>query len=300
MKGQLNSGPSDDEVSGSESGAGSIAPTAHPLCSDCIIETLRRPDTRALRGGGRGLGALLSKLPVRPCWPPQPLPPVLASVDAIIGLTAVVTGLLIPSRVTTIVATVVVIATLLLSSSVAGIIVVIVAALCITIARCGAILAGGELGTVILSSTLSDGHQNGLVIARRGHGAATVIPRGKTFRDRGREDALAVCGGVETFEEVESSCIQRLFRGEAVTEVLTRDMAMAHHLAALQRLRSCIICIGWVGEGASVHTVHFDLDIEGLVRLDDLTRFRVDHDAGNDSILSKGGNIPHDDAIAGT
>lgn len=111
---------------------------------------------------------------------------------------------------------------------------------------------------------------------------------------------MAICGSVEAFEELKDRWVQGLIRREAVTHVLARDMTVTHNLTAVQCLRGGIICIGRVGEGTSVHAAHFDLDIEGLVRLDDLTRLRVDHDTGNDGVWSEGRDITHDDAITRT
>lgn len=146
---------------------------------------------------------------------------------------------------------------------------------------------------------LSDRHENRLVVGSTGHGADTVVTSGKTTSNRGAQASIAVARVVDTLEEGELRGIQRLVRGEGVAQVLDGDVSVANHVASVSKLlRSRVVGVVGVSEGAQVHVCDLDVDIEVLVRLRLLAGHRACDDGRSHVVLR--GNLTHGDTVAGS
>lgn len=135
------------------------------------------------------------------------------------------------------------------------------------------------------------GHENGLMVGRRGHGANTVDTCGKTTGNSSRETAVSITLIVDTLKEGEGGwigwggCIEG-------TDGLNSDVSVADDIATLKFLGSTVVrCIG-VGEGASYEVENLDIDGEIGVGVEVVARSRVGDDGGDH--VSVGGDIAHD------
>ena len=157
----------------------------------------------------------------------------------------------------------------------------------------GAVVAGGKFGTIIGESTLSDPHEDRLMIAGRGHGTTTVVARRQPLGNGDGDGALTISLPVDAFEKGEVGAIQRILRSQRPPKILAGDVGMSHDLAVVQSLRGCVVGVGRVGKGAGLEALDLDLDIKGLVGCDDVARLRVEDDGRDDGLSLEGGDITH-------
>jgi len=173
----------------------------------------------------------------------------------------------------------------------------IVAAVVATVVAATAATANSEPHTVILRTTLSDRHDNRLMVGGRGDRASTVVTGRETSLERGSEKTIAVTSVVDTLEESKVLSIRRVVG--VVTHVLDGDMGVANDVASLKRLRGSVVGVVRVGErtGLQVGDLHGEVNL--LVFLDALF---VVLGAGEDrrDHVTNGRNISHDDTVAGS
>jgi len=167
----------------------------------------------------------------------------------------------------------------------------IVAAVVATVVAATAATANSEPHTVILRTTLSDRHDNRLMVGGRGDRASTVVTGRETSLERGSEKTIAVTSVVDTLEESKVLSIRRVVG--VVTHVLDGDMGVANDVASLKRLRGSVVGVVRVGErtGLQVGDLHGEVNL--LVFLDALF---VVLGAGEDrrNHVTNGRNISHD------
>jgi len=173
----------------------------------------------------------------------------------------------------------------------------IVAAVVATVVAATAATANSEPHTVILRTTLSDRHDNRLMVGGRGDRASTVVTGRETSLERGSEKTIAVTSVVDTLEESKVLSIRRVVG--VVTHVLDGDMGVANDVASLKRLWGSVVGVVRVGErtGLQVGDLHGEVNL--LVFLDALF---VVLGAGEDrrNHVTNGRNISHDDTVAGS
>lgn len=146
---------------------------------------------------------------------------------------------------------------------------------------------------------LGDGHQNRLVVRGAGHGADTVVARGKTTGDGGLQGSLSVTSVVDALEEGELGGVQGRGGVEGVAHVLDGDVGVADDIAAVAELLGCrVVCAVRVGEGAELHVGDLDLDVEVLVGRRLLARDGARDDGRHHVRL--GGHLAHGDTVAGS
>lgn len=135
------------------------------------------------------------------------------------------------------------------------------------------------------------------MVGSTGHGADTVVTSGETTSDSGAQASVAVTRVVDTLEEGELRGIQRLVRGEGVTQVLDGNVSVANNVASVSKLlRSRVVGVVGVSEGSQVHVCDLDVDIEVLVRLGLTTGHRARDDGRGHVVLR--GNLTHGDTVA--
>lgn len=137
------------------------------------------------------------------------------------------------------------------------------------------------------------------MVGSTSHGADTVVTGGKTTSNRGAKTSITVARIVDTLEEGELRGIQRLVRGEGVTQVLDGNVSVANNIATVSELLgSRVVGVVGVGEGSQVHVGDLDIDIEVLVRL----RLIAGHGACDDGrrhVVLRW-NLTHRDTVART
>jgi hypothetical protein len=117
--------------------------------------------------------------------------------------------------------------------------------------------------TVVLRTTLSDGHDNRLMVGSRRDGAGAIVTRGETGLECRSEKTIAIPGVVDTLEECESLSIRRVVG--VVAHVLNRNMGMADHLAPLKCLWGSVVGVVRVGERSSLQVVDLHREVNLLV-----------------------------------
>lgn len=148
-----------------------------------------------------------------------------------------------------------------------------------------------ELGTIVLSTTLSNWHEDGLMVAGRSHSADTVGTSGETTGGGSSQQAVAVSVIVDTLEEGKSSRVRRS-RAVDGANALNSEMSMADNLSALESLGSRIVGGLWVGERASNEILGLDGESDILVGRNGITRLGVGDDSRDH--VGFGRNITHD------
>jgi len=173
----------------------------------------------------------------------------------------------------------------------------IVAAVVATVVAATAATANSEPHTVILRTTLSDRHDNRLMVGGRGDRASTVVTGRETSLERGSEKTIAVTSVVDTLEESKVLSIRRVVG--VVTHVLDGDMGVANDVASLKRLRGSVVGVVRVGERTGLQVGDLYGEVNLLVFLDALF---VVLGAGEDrrDHVTNGRNISHDDTVAGS
>lgn len=181
------------------------------------------------------------------------------------------------------------------STIVATIVVVVVAAVVTAIVG----VADGELGAVILGTSLGNRHENGLMVGGTGHRANAVIASGETARDSGGEDTLTIALVVDTLEEDKLLGAGRVLGSEVVSEVLDGDVGMTDDAAlAIQILRSRVVRLLRVGERTGRQVLRVDDNVKRLVFLDRLPGLGVLDDRSDHAVNAR--NPAHDDTVART
>jgi hypothetical protein len=103
------------------------------------------------------------------------------------------------------------------------------------------VVTNGKSNTVILGATLSNRHENGLMVAGGGHGASTVYTGRKTSSKICTEKSLAVSVVVDTLEESEVLGVQGGLPVGVALHVLNSDVGVTNDLTAIERLRCGVI-----------------------------------------------------------
>lgn len=157
-------------------------------------------------------------------------------------------------------------------------------------------LPNHKLGTVILCPTLSNGHNDGLMVPRRDHGAHTIHAWGEAARDLGVERAVLVDWLIDALEIGKAGRVWRLESAQTAN-LLDRDVRVADDVAVLvQILGRGVVADAGVDEVASTKVARLDGDVEGLVRRHNIARLRVGDDGRNHVV--DGGDPAHRDAVA--
>jgi hypothetical protein len=120
-----------------------------------------------------------------------------------------------------------------------------------------------EPHTVILRTTLSDGHDNRLMVGSRRDGAGAVVTCRETGLECRSEKTIAIPGVVDTLEECESLSIRRVVG--IISHVLDGNMGMADHFATLKCLWGSVVGVVRVGERSSLQVVDLHREVNLLV-----------------------------------
>lgn len=134
-----------------------------------------------------------------------------------------------------------------------------------------------KLGAVILSSSLANGHNNGLVVPRHNHSAHTIRARRKAFHDLGFEKTPVPL-------RVDDSKIRKVSRVRRLScpqrsNVLDRDVAVTDYVAILvQVLRSRIVARRWVCLEARSKMGRLNGYVERCIGWQIITRLGMDDD----------------------
>lgn len=170
--------------------------------------------------------------------------------------------------------------------------VVVVVALVVVAAAIAAGTADTKVSAVLLRSTLSDGHQDRLVIGGTGHGADAITTRGQTSSHLGGKPTLAITGIVDALEESKLPGIKGLGGVQGVAGVLDSDVCVANDLTIpVEVLGSRVIGACSVREGAELHVGNVDLDLEGLEGREIVAVLGVKNDCRNHPI--EGRDLAH-------
>jgi hypothetical protein len=215
---------------------------------------------------------------------------VLAAIGAIVP--GVVTAIILASVVSTILATILPAVLPTVTTIVPSITTVVAAAIV-------AGSADSEVAAVLLGPTLGDGHQDRLVVGGAGHGAKAVVAGGKTTRNGDGQLSLAVAGIVDTFEEGEFAGIKGLGELEVVADILDNNVGVADDLTlAVQGLWCGVVGAGGVCEGAKVHVLELQLDVEGGKGREVVVELGVEDDGRHHVVERR--NVTHGDTVAGS
>jgi hypothetical protein len=135
-----------------------------------------------------------------------------------------------------------------------------------------------EADTVILSTTLSDGHEDRLMVGSGGHSAASVVTGGETLSKDSGEQSIAVSSVVDTLEEGECVSCRRCGTVDVLSEILHGEMGVADDLATLELLRSGVVGVVRICEGSSHKVGNLSGESDLSVRSNDLAVGRAgDH-----------------------
>ena len=190
----------------------------------------------------------------------------LAVVVIVVALTIVVVVVVVSLTVVIIVVSVAVIA-------LAAVVVVSVAA---TVVR------NSKTNTVILRTSLSDRHENRLVVGGSRHGANAIIASRQTTSYSSSQQTAAISSIVDALEKGKLLRIKRSLRVESAAGVLNSDVGVADDLTVVvEVLRSRVVGRRSVGEGSGVEVDHLHLDLEFRVGRNGVAVLRVDKDTGD-------------------
>lgn len=156
-----------------------------------------------------------------------------------------------------------------------------------------------EFLAIILSTTLSDRHKDGLMVGGRTHSADTIVASWKSTGNSGAEKTFAVTSIVDTLEEGKLDWVWCDLRREGVSEILDSDVSVADDLAlGVEVLGSRIVGRLRIGEGAGLEAGGLDLDVEVGIGGNILGRRWVHDDGG----YHLGGcwDLTHHDTVTGT
>jgi len=104
------------------------------------------------------------------------------------------------------------------------------------------------------------------VVGSRSHGAEAIVASGETAINSGGQESLAVTSVVDTLEEDELLGIEGLGRVGFTAEILDRDVSVSDDLATtIDVLRSRVVGIVRIGEGARCQVCRLDVHVEALV-----------------------------------
>ncbi len=129
------------------------------------------------------------------------------------------------------------------------------------------------------------------------HCADAIEAGGETVSDVCGEKTLAVAVIIDTLEEVEDFRVRGAGGSESAAEILDSDVTVTDDLATLESLRSRVVCALSIGEGAGDQVLKLDLNSEGLVCVQVVSRTREEHYSGNHVLVGR--NIAHSDTVAG-
>jgi hypothetical protein len=178
-------------------------------------------------------------------------------------LTALLTALL-ASLLASLLATLLTTLLAALLSSLLTVVLTIVATIVTTVVTAAATAAANsESHTVILGTTLSDWHDNRLMVGGRGDGADAVDASRETSIKRGSEKTIAITGIVDTLEESKGLSVGRVVT--IVANVLDGNMGMANDVASLERLRGGVVGVVRVRERSSLQVVDLHREVDLLV-----------------------------------
>jgi hypothetical protein len=110
-----------------------------------------------------------------------------------------------------------------------------------------------ESHTIILRTTLSDWHDNGLMVGSGSDGADAVVTRRETGIKRGSKKAVTITSVVDTLEESEGLCVGRIVG--VVAHVLDGDVGVADDFTTLKCLWSSIVGVVRVRKRSSLQVV---------------------------------------------
>jgi hypothetical protein len=176
--------------------------------------------------------------------------------------------------------------------------IVLTVVLSVVLATVAAAAANSEPDAVILSTTLSNRHENGLMVAGGGHGASTVVAVGETSSQISSKKTLAISLAVDTLEESKLLGVGRVGVVDVATHILDSDMRVSNNLSALEILGSSVVGVVRVGEGTSYQVVGLDGEGNGLVRLNVVSVLGAGENS-RDHVLDRR-NFTHGNTVART
>ena len=201
----------------------------------------------------------------------------LASTLTVVALLAVV--------VIVVALTIVVVVVVVVSLTVV-IIVVSVAVIALTaivvVSVAATVVRNSKTNTVILGTSLSDRHENRLVVGGSRHGANAIIASRQTTSYSSSQQTAAISSIVDALEKGKLLRIKRSLRVESAAGVLNSDVGVADDLTVVvEVLRSRVVGRRSVGEGSGVEVDHLHLDLEFRVGRNGVAVLRVDKDTGD-------------------
>lgn len=130
------------------------------------------------------------------------------------------------------------------------------------------------------------------MIAGRRHRTHAITPSRQASFHSSRKTSLPVTHIIDPLEEYELGCVRRGGRRKNVAESLDGDVDVADNLAALECLRSGVICGLGIGERAGLEIGYLYVDVEVFLCRDVVAWRRVRDDGGYH--VCDRGNVSHD------
>jgi hypothetical protein len=172
----------------------------------------------------------------------------------------------------------------------ATVVATVVAAIVAAIVATTVALADSESHTVILGTTLSDWHDNRLMVASRGDRADTVVTSRKTSIKSSSEKTVAIAGVVDTLEESKSLSVRRVVG--IVAHILNGNMCMTNNFTSLKGLRGSVVGVVGVRERSRLQVVDLHREVNLLVLLLDVVVLGISEDRRDH--LADSRDISHD------
>jgi hypothetical protein len=135
------------------------------------------------------------------------------------------------------------------------------------------------------------------VVGSAVHCADSIEASRQPISDVGGEKTLAVAVIVDTLEEIEDFRVGRAGGGESAAKILDGDVTVTDDLATLKSLRSRVVCALSIGKGTGDQVLELNLDGEGSVCGNVLSRAGEENYSGNHVLVGR--NVAHSDAVAG-
>lgn len=193
----------------------------------------------------------------------------LAALTALLAslLTALLSTLLstlLSALLTTLLTVVLTIVLSVVLAIVAAVVLTVVAA----VVTAAAATANSEPYAVILRTTLSDRHDNRLMVASGCDRASTVVTGRETSVERGSKKTIAVTSVVDSLEKSKGLSVGRVVG--VIAHVLDGDMGVADDFTALKRLWGSVVGVVRVGERSGLQVGDLDGEVHLRVLLDAL------------------------------
>jgi hypothetical protein len=110
--------------------------------------------------------------------------------------------------------------------------------------------ANSKFGTIILCTTLSDGHDDRLMVGCRTEGAKSICTCRKTTSNDSLEIAVSITTVIDTLEELKHTGVGCLIGVQGI-ELLNRNMGVSNNFPALELLWGGIVGVRRVSKASS-------------------------------------------------